>query len=461
MLMELPGISEENELKPLLKKLLSSKDEVYKFAVVASGPREGRLLLDKKQKFKKKEVQEKAETDQESKKGAKFDVMTGECRLDPKNEATLRLIVYGKAPAKAVACVEHLLVRGPFKTVGFTGVILEEVEDGVADAPATPASGDEAAPDAPADAQADWNKAFADIEPGYLQGLRDRPDDASKLRAVMSFAQGKAETGNYPVAITALQKLAELLRSAPARPTSENQVASSETGAVKPPAGELAALFKERLTALLPDIKALAGTRAGDEARLLASEAGAFARKMDFLKASQLLDQAQQLLTKGAPAGAARQSEASPEALDGKAAPSPMGVVSYAKLLLRWREAQARAAANLTELGRLLLDLPEVQSDPRLAQVQQAAAGLPHLIPKFGEELADHLDMAANGGPNAADSRTAALATIGAYRKQLAAVPVLAKLGEFALRNLKADLPSAGELDAALGELEAALSVAR
>jgi hypothetical protein len=52
-----------------------------------------------------------------------------------------------------------------------------------------------------------WESALADIEPAYLQGLRDYPDHASKLRAEMGFATGKAETGEYSKAIEALQRL--------------------------------------------------------------------------------------------------------------------------------------------------------------------------------------------------------------------------------------------------------------
>jgi len=101
MLMAIPGISDEKETKLLLKKLLSSKDEVYKFAVAASGPREGRLILDKKQKLKKDQIraglEEEAKKDSDPKdkgggKPAKLEVITGECHLDATNEATLRIV---------------------------------------------------------------------------------------------------------------------------------------------------------------------------------------------------------------------------------------------------------------------------------------------------------------------------------------------------------------------------------
>ncbi len=216
--MPLPGISAENELKPLLKKLLNDKDEVYKFAVVASGPRDGQLILDKKVKLKKKEVLQEAEAEAKKSggKAVKMDVMTGECRLDATNAATLRLIVYGKAPAKAVACVDHLLARGPFKAIGFTGVILEEVEEVPDDPSGAPTTGGEVVTDSMSDEQAAWTQALAAVEPAYDKGVRDRPDVASKLRAVMDFAKAKAEGKDYKAAIAGLQKVSELLRPAPA-----------------------------------------------------------------------------------------------------------------------------------------------------------------------------------------------------------------------------------------------------
>jgi hypothetical protein len=134
------------------------------------------------------------------------------------------------------------------------------------------------------------------------------------------------------------------------------------------------------------------------------------------------------------------------------------GAVNYAKLQLRWRDAQAKARASMAELGRLLLTMPEVKTDPRLAQVQKAVATLPDLIPRFGEELADHLDTLTNGGPKAADAKRDALATLATYRATLAAAAVLPRLEAFARRRLQAELPSATALSDVLAELEAAVA---
>jgi hypothetical protein len=65
------------------------------------------------------------------------------------------------------------------------------------------------------DGKAQWQKALAETEPAYLQGLRTRPEDASRLRAVMGFAQSKAEKGDFPGALAALKSLRELLAKPP------------------------------------------------------------------------------------------------------------------------------------------------------------------------------------------------------------------------------------------------------
>lgn len=227
--MPLPGISDEKEIKLLLKRALENKEEVFKFAVAASGPREGALLLNKKDKFKKKDVQEQAEAEAKTKNGGKavkFDVMTGECRLDATNATTLRLIVYGKAPARAVACAEHLLVRGPFKSVGFTAVILEEVpEDEGQGAAGTAATNAPAATPAPPSAtasaaptvnpwEAKWDALHQQVEPLLLRVLAAGRGDLTKFRGAWDMAQGKAEAADFESALKIAERLLPLLQTA-------------------------------------------------------------------------------------------------------------------------------------------------------------------------------------------------------------------------------------------------------
>jgi len=134
--------------------------------------------------------------------------------------------------------------------------------------------------------------------------------------------------------------------------------------------------------------------------------------------------------------------------------------VDYIKLLLRWRDAQARATENLRTLAQGVLALPDVQRDPRIAQVHDVAKTLPNLVPKFGEDLADQLDGLMNGGAKAEGMREAALGTLARYRALLNGQPALPKLEDFARRRLGADLATVTELANAIRDLEASLKAA-
>lgn len=69
--MTMPGITEEPDLKRLLKRLIEDQQEVFKFAVVARGPKDGDLSLIKKEKRKKKEVRTVAEARTQEQSGGK------------------------------------------------------------------------------------------------------------------------------------------------------------------------------------------------------------------------------------------------------------------------------------------------------------------------------------------------------------------------------------------------------
>jgi hypothetical protein len=116
----------------------------------------------------------------------------------------------------------------------------------------------------------------------------------------------------------------------------------------------------------------------------------------------------------------------------------PMGRgVAYRKLLLRWRAAQGLFDANLQAVGKALLARQDIQADPRLADIKQAVAALPQLVPKFGGKLEDVLDAAMNADKPEEAARLAAegVSAVDAYRQQLAAAAPLLALEEFAART--------------------------
>ena len=109
----------------------------------------------------------------------------------------------------------------------------------------------------------------------------------AKLKA--SEANVFARKEDFVQANALLDQADDLLNSA-----SDTTSSSSETDT------SLADQFKVRLTALVAQLKAAAGTSAGGEAKLKASEANVFARKADFVQANALLDQADDLLNSAA-----------------------------------------------------------------------------------------------------------------------------------------------------------------
>lgn len=130
--MELPGISDEKEVRQLLKKLKDGEDDSreLKFAVVARGPKDGELLLSRIEKLKRKDVLAAAEPIARQAAGGKpvkLDVLAGLCSLAPNQDSVLLLRVEGKVASRAVACVEYLLTVGVYKTLGFRGVVFEEL----------------------------------------------------------------------------------------------------------------------------------------------------------------------------------------------------------------------------------------------------------------------------------------------------------------------------------------------
>jgi hypothetical protein len=160
-----------------------------------------------------------------------------------------------------------------------------------------------------------------------------------------------------------------------------------------------------------------------------------------------LLDTLEQLIARARSAGRGRQAKT-----------SNVRGIAYPKLLLVWRAAQGKAQAVVAELGRIVLAMPEVQTDPRFDLAKQAVTMLPGLIPELGSELADLLDKGINAGSDAAIASDA-LATITTYRRNLAAAATLGRLDGFA-KTYGGGLSVLATLDGALASIASNLSAA-
>lgn len=138
--------------------------------------------------------------------------------------------------------------------------------------------------------------------------------------------------------------------------------------------------------------------------------------------------------------------------------PTDRGVgplVAFRQSLLRWREAQQTLEANLASLGQRVLAHPEVQADPRRAQIEQAVGQIGRTVPAFGDGLADLLDAGLNAAESTEQARLSgeAMRLIDKYQQQLAAAQPLLQLEQFASKQLSADMPLHGALSTALNDI--------
>jgi len=207
------------------------------------------------------------------------------------------------------------------------------------------------------------------------------------------------------------------------------------------------ATLRARLAGLAPMLQELRGTGAAEFATLVATLRRVTAG-LDAPDAAMQVDALEAAVA--AAMSAARRQEA---------AAAVRRPIDSTKLLLRWRGAQSRVAANIVRLGEAVLARPDVQQDPRLPLVQAQVAKLPELVPSFGSALEDLLDQAMTAGSMTGIAGKA-LSVIAGYRQRLAAASALLAFESVAAANLGGDTALLSALDGALGELEQELRAA-
>lgn len=162
-----------------------------------------------------------------------------------------------------------------------------------------------------------------------------------------------------------------------AEDTADPNAPGGGTAPVQPPA-DAAALFNARLKALLPRVQAAAGQPAGQEAKLLLSEAGVFARKQDFAKANALLDQAEAKLGPAAPPP--------------KAASAPSVVFTQSRLA--WDKTRKLVQAELRKLELAVQD--QSRDEPDYETIAANTRVIYQVLDFLDERLIDKLDEALN-----------------------------------------------------------------
>lgn len=284
-----------SKMIPLIREVRKGGDLVLETLIALAG-KETVVLLSRKSISPARGQLLKAQLSNAS--GLKF--VRGQCLFEAQ---ALTFVVEGAAAGLAKRLKAALLAQTELRLkVRVRGADSDEVEEEAEEQgeqePEEP-SGEPVSEVAPTRVEDDplrtrYEQRFGLLEARLMRVLSGGFGDASKMRAVVGFAQDKAEAGVWPGALKALDALEPLLAAAEA---------AAGDKAKDPPPGSLsddpAAAFNARLAALVPRVKA-----AAQEIRVVASEAGLMARKRDFEAAHELLDRVEALLKEAPPSSA-------------------------------------------------------------------------------------------------------------------------------------------------------------
>ncbi len=204
-------------------------------------------------------------------------------------------------------------------------------------------------------------------------------------------------------------------------------------------------LFKERLAALVPQIKQAASTPAGDAAKLKASEAGLFARKSDFVLANALLDEAEAAL-KGSAVATSPSTQSFNAPTDASPGIAP-GLVAKRKFLIeRWKRIPPEISADLKRLQQAIeRDIPDEDADLLIELSED-------YLNDFFDDMKEAIDDDINSGDAQYKN---AIKTIGDFRTKIASEPLIQHLKA---NTLKAEVTVESILLGALDEIEQALA---
>lgn len=217
--------------------------------------------------------------------GVKY--LAGQCLFE-KNLHTfvLETLVAGMAKKLKAALLAQTEMRWKIRVRGLDPNVVEEDldEDG---APPADAGGSPADP-----ARTAYEARLSELTPELTAALRDPKRDGSKMRAVLEFARGKAEAGDYAAGSQGLEALAKLLGAAPNAPPA-TPAAGGDAPTVDP-----ARAFTARLQALMPQIQkaTAAGGELGAAVKARSAAAAMAAKDKEFVAADAALDEIEGLL---------------------------------------------------------------------------------------------------------------------------------------------------------------------
>jgi hypothetical protein len=419
-------------LKKVLKKLQTMP--LYFAAGLGTKAEEHRLILHKTQDGKKL-----LKTLKDSTSLKKF--AWGQTTAHVKETSTMTLALEGPQVGGLKKKLELLLKY--FKPLPFDTILLMVDGKVVADLPDdddntpvanTPPSSPPPPPAPPNPEALRFAQRLKPLKNDLEKVIAGATSVSSQLKELYAKATGAFKQQDFVTAHAMLDQL----------PTQIKQ-GLNELAAGQLRAGDPAALFTERLKNLLPSIKEAAGTRAGDEAKLKASEAGLYARNKDFVQANSLLDQVEQILNgQQADANKTGESNAGSSRSTPEIAP---GTVQKRKFLLeRWARIPEEISLDLQTLKQALeRDLPDEDADLLIELAED-------YLSDFYVDMKEAIDDDINAGDSKYQN---AIQTIGDFKARIATEPLI--------QNLKKNtLGAAVSIDAillrALDEVEQGLA---
>jgi len=264
---------------------------------------------------------------------------------------------------------------------------------------ATP-SGSESQKPAEKDLRAEYERKLADLQPSYLQALKDMLGDASKFRTVMAYAVEQAEAGVYGNAIKAIERLslgidqAIAVGSEKPRPQPSAQPEAGQGAGVEPIEKEARQAssewaLRERISSIEPLYLRTLASNPADRTRISATMSMAI-ELIDngaFDRATTTLDRLEKLLANpGEPDIKPVQRKADEPFY--KVVGGDGQLVKYRKALLAWDAAKKAARTQLAGLKSTIAG-----KSPLLAS---SAEVLDRVMDRLDEELEDAISAAMN-----------------------------------------------------------------
>ena len=213
----------EKDIQHLKKMLSMARKAPINFGIALGSEKPEDLAFLAHQRKDPKSLRKHARTETGNSKGAH-----GEMTVDGKK----LLFICQDSPPGPLTKAMKLFLRGLKVPLSPEFRVPDEAVAPAKAASAAPAEAAEAAEEAAADAtpaareaapasdgkidaaEAEWNRRHEKARLATVKILKAGLGDSDKIRAVLSFAQGKAETGNYAVGLKALDTLEKLLVAA-------------------------------------------------------------------------------------------------------------------------------------------------------------------------------------------------------------------------------------------------------